>query len=50
VDVVKAIAQVPRDAGDMPVVPVHIQRVVIERVGLAPADASEAISPDTPAK
>ncbi len=50
VDVVKAIAQVPRDAGDMPVVPVHIQRVVIERVGLAPADAPEAISPDTPAK
>jgi peptidyl-prolyl cis-trans isomerase A (cyclophilin A) len=50
VDVLKAIAQVPRDAGDMPVVPVHIQRVVIERVGLAPADASEAISPDTPAK
>jgi peptidyl-prolyl cis-trans isomerase A (cyclophilin A) len=50
VDVVKAIAQVPRDAGDMPVVPVHIQRVVIERVGPAPADAPEAISPDTPAK
>ena len=50
VDVVKAIAQVPRDAGDMPVVPVHIQRVVIERVGLAPADAPEAIPPNTPAK
>ena len=28
VDVVKAIAQVPRDAGDTPVTSVHIQRVV----------------------
>ena len=39
VDVVKVIAQMPRDAGDTPV---HIQRVVIERVGSAPADAPEA--------
>ena len=42
VDVVKVIAQMPRDAGDTPVTPVHIQRVVIERVGSAPADAPEA--------
>ncbi len=50
VDVVKAIARVPRDAGDMPVAPVHIQRVVIERVGPAPADAPEALPPDAPTK
>jgi peptidyl-prolyl cis-trans isomerase A (cyclophilin A) len=50
VDVVKAIAQVPRGAGDMPVAPVHIQRVVIERVGPAPADAPEVLPPDAPSK
>ena len=50
VDVVKAIARVPRDAGDMPVMPVHIQRVVIERLGPAPADAPEAMPPDAPTK
>jgi peptidyl-prolyl cis-trans isomerase A (cyclophilin A) len=50
VDVVKAIAQVQRDTGDMPVTPVHIQRVVIERVGPAPADAPESVAPDAPAK
>jgi len=50
VDVVKAIAQVPRDVGDMPVTPIHIQRVVIERVGPAPADAPESAPPDVPAK
>jgi len=50
VDVVKAIAQVPRDPGDMPVTPVHIQRVVIERVGPTPADAPEFVRPDAPAK
>jgi peptidyl-prolyl cis-trans isomerase A (cyclophilin A) len=49
-DVVKAIARVPRDAGDMPLTPVHVQRVIIERVGAAPADAPEAISPDAPSK
>jgi peptidyl-prolyl cis-trans isomerase A (cyclophilin A) len=49
-DVVKAIAQVPRDPGDTPVTPVHIQRVVIERVGLASADAPESLAPDAPAK
>jgi len=50
VDVVKAIAQVPRDVGDMPVTPIHIQRVVIERVGPAPADAPEALPPDVLSK
>jgi peptidyl-prolyl cis-trans isomerase A (cyclophilin A) len=50
VDVVKAIAQVQRDPGDMPLTPVHIQRVVIERVGPAPADAPESVAPDAPAK
>jgi peptidyl-prolyl cis-trans isomerase A (cyclophilin A) len=50
VDVVKAIARVPRDAGDMPVMPVHIQHVIIERVGPAPADAPEALSTDSPTK
>ena len=50
VDIVKAIAQVPRDAGDTPVTPVHIQHVVIERVGGAPADAPEVPPPDSPAK
>jgi peptidyl-prolyl cis-trans isomerase A (cyclophilin A) len=44
-DVVKAIARVPRDPGDMPVTPVHIQHVIIERVGPAPADAPEALPP-----
>lgn len=43
VDVVKAIAAVPRDVGEMPVTPVHIQHVIIERVGPAPADAPEAM-------
>ena len=50
VDVVKAIAQVPRDAGDTPTTPVHIQHVNIERVGPAPADASETLTPNAPAK
>jgi peptidyl-prolyl cis-trans isomerase A (cyclophilin A) len=50
VDVVKAIARVPRDASDMPVMPVHIQRVIIERVGPAPADAPEALPSDAPTK
>ena len=50
VDVVKAIAQVPRDAGDTPVTPVHIQHVVVERVGPAPADAPEIPPPDAAAK
>ena len=48
VDVVKAIAQVPRGAGDRPNSPVHIQHVTVERVGPAPADAPEAMPPDSP--
>jgi peptidyl-prolyl cis-trans isomerase A (cyclophilin A) len=50
VDVVNAIARVPRDVGDMPITPVHIQRVVIERAGPPPADAPEAAPPDAPTK
>jgi peptidyl-prolyl cis-trans isomerase A (cyclophilin A) len=49
-DVVKAIAQMPRDAGDTPVTPVHIQRVAIERVGSVPADAPESLPPDASTK
>jgi peptidyl-prolyl cis-trans isomerase A (cyclophilin A) len=50
VDVVKAIAEVSRDSGNKPVTPVHIQHVVIERVGSAPADAPESAPADAPAK
>jgi len=50
VDVVKAIALVPRDPGEMPVTPVHIQRVIIERVGPAPADAPETMQANSTAK
>jgi peptidyl-prolyl cis-trans isomerase A (cyclophilin A) len=50
IDVVKAIARVPRDAGNMPAMPVHIQHVVIERVGPAPTDAPESAPPDASAK
>jgi peptidyl-prolyl cis-trans isomerase A (cyclophilin A) len=46
VDVVKAIARVPRDPVDQPTTPVHIQHVIVERVGPAPADAPEAMSAD----
>jgi len=42
-DVVKAIARVPRDVGDMPVTPLHIQRVIVERLGPAPTDAPESM-------
>jgi peptidyl-prolyl cis-trans isomerase A (cyclophilin A) len=49
-DVVKAIAQVPRDAGDTPVTSIHVQRVVVERVGPAPADAPETLPTDVPTK
>jgi peptidyl-prolyl cis-trans isomerase A (cyclophilin A) len=41
VDVVKAIARVPTRGSDMPAKPVVIERVVVERVGPAPADAPE---------
>jgi peptidyl-prolyl cis-trans isomerase A (cyclophilin A) len=43
-DVVKAIAGVQRDSNDKPITPVHIQHVVVERVGPAPANAPEAMS------
>ncbi|HLH42220.1 MAG TPA: peptidylprolyl isomerase [Bryobacteraceae bacterium] len=46
-DVVKAIARVQRDSNDKPITPVHIQHVIVERVGPAPANAPEAMS--TPA-
>jgi peptidyl-prolyl cis-trans isomerase A (cyclophilin A) len=49
VDVVKAIGIVPRDPGEMPVTPVHIQRVIIERVGPAPVDAPEAMPAESAA-
>jgi peptidyl-prolyl cis-trans isomerase A (cyclophilin A) len=45
-DVVKAISQVPRDAGDTPLTPIHIQHVIVERVGPAPSDAPEAMTGD----
>jgi peptidyl-prolyl cis-trans isomerase A (cyclophilin A) len=45
VDVVKAIDRVPRDAGETPVTPLHIQHVIIERVGPAPPDAPETLPP-----
>ena len=47
-DVVKTIARVKRDSSDRPVTPVHIQHVVVERVGPAPADAPEAMPPANP--
>jgi peptidyl-prolyl cis-trans isomerase A (cyclophilin A) len=48
-DVVKAIASVPRDPGDTPLTPVHIRSVIVERVGPAPADAPEAQAESGPA-
>jgi peptidyl-prolyl cis-trans isomerase A (cyclophilin A) len=50
VDVVKAIARVPRDAGDTPTTPVHIQHVIVERVGAPPADAPESLPPGPASK
>ena len=41
-DVVKAIARVPRDQNDRPRTLVHMKRVIIERVGPVPPDAPEA--------
>jgi len=43
VDVVRAIARVRTGANNRPVTPVRIQRVIIERVGSAPANAPEAM-------
>ena len=42
-EVVKAIASVQRDGQDKPIMPVHIQHVVVERVGPAPPNAPEAM-------
>jgi peptidyl-prolyl cis-trans isomerase A (cyclophilin A) len=42
-DVVKSIARVQRDSQDKPLMPVHIQHAVVERVGAAPANAPEAM-------
>jgi peptidyl-prolyl cis-trans isomerase A (cyclophilin A) len=41
--VIKAIARTPRDDNDKPKQPVVIKRLVVERVGPAPADAPEAM-------
>lgn len=49
-DVVKAIAEVQRDSSNRPATPVHIQHVVVERVGPASADAPESMPSDVPAK
>jgi peptidyl-prolyl cis-trans isomerase A (cyclophilin A) len=49
-DVVKAIAEVPRDSENHPRAPVHIQHVVVERVGPVPADAPESAPPDSAGK
>jgi len=48
VDVVRAIARVKRDSNDRPLTPVHMQHVIVERVGPAPADAPEAMPPANP--
>jgi len=42
-NVVRAIARVPRGANDRPTTAVHMKRVVVERVGPAPANAPEAM-------
>jgi len=42
-DVVHAIANVPRGANDKPVKPVVIERATVQRVGPAPADAPESL-------
>jgi peptidyl-prolyl cis-trans isomerase A (cyclophilin A) len=42
-NVVKAIARVPRDQNDKPNKPLAMKRVVVERVGPAPADPPEAM-------
>jgi peptidyl-prolyl cis-trans isomerase A (cyclophilin A) len=49
-DVVKAITHVQTDSNDKPLLPIHIKRVVVERVGPAPANAPEAMPrPTAPA-
>ena len=41
-DVVKAIARVPRDEKDKPNAPIHIKKVLVERVGPSPPNPPEA--------
>ncbi len=41
-DVVKTITRVPRDSNDRPLTPVHIRKVLVQRVGPVPADPPEA--------
>lgn len=41
--VIRAIARVPRDPDDRPNKPVTIRRVVVERIGPAPADPPEGL-------
>jgi peptidyl-prolyl cis-trans isomerase A (cyclophilin A) len=47
-DVVKAIARVRADGNNKPLTPVHIQHVIVERVGPAPANAPEAMPAAAP--
>ena len=42
-DVVRAIVRVPRDPNDRPKTPVHMNRVIVERVGPAPPAAPESM-------
>jgi len=44
-DIVKAIARVPKTGANLPTTPVVIKRVVIERVGPKPANAPEGAGP-----
>jgi peptidyl-prolyl cis-trans isomerase A (cyclophilin A) len=48
-DVVKAITHVQTDSNDKPLLPIHMKRVVVERVGPAPANAPEAMPAARPA-
>jgi peptidyl-prolyl cis-trans isomerase A (cyclophilin A) len=48
-DVVKAIARVPRNASDRPLQPVVINHVIVKRVGAVPPDAPEAMPAHHPA-
>jgi peptidyl-prolyl cis-trans isomerase A (cyclophilin A) len=41
--VITAIVHVPRNADDKPVKPVHIQKVLVQRVGPAPANPPEGL-------
>ena len=49
-DVVKAIARTPHGPGDRPSTSVVMQKVIVERVGPAPANPPEGAAAKTPAK